>query len=108
MAIESLNLNENVHTVSIRKPDCPVLSILCQSRPFETRTQKSGFGMVASLDSFIKKRVIINILFMTKGSRLAEEKVRSGFQVVAAILFLPSESRTNIVGTDLFVQLSNG
>jgi hypothetical protein len=30
----------------------------------------SGFGMVASLDRFIKKRVIKNILFMTKRSRL--------------------------------------
>jgi hypothetical protein len=30
--------------------------------------------MVASLDRFIKKRVIKNILFMKKRSRLAEEK----------------------------------
>jgi hypothetical protein len=63
-------------TVGIRKPDRVRLSdsILCQSRPFESRTQMSGFWMVASLDRFTKKRVIKNILLMTKRSRLAKEK----------------------------------
>jgi hypothetical protein len=39
-------------------------------RPFENRTSRSGFRMVTSLDRFIKKRVIKNILFLTKRSRL--------------------------------------
>jgi hypothetical protein len=38
--------------------------------------------MTASLDRFIKKRVIKNILFMTKQSRLDVKKLRSGFQMV--------------------------
>ena len=49
-----------------------------KTRPFEIRTFCPDF----SLDRFIKKRVIKNILFMQKWSRLAEENVRSGFQMV--------------------------
>jgi hypothetical protein len=41
--------------------------------PFENRTKKFSFRRV-SLDRFIKKRFIKNILFTTKRSRLAEEK----------------------------------
>jgi hypothetical protein len=44
---------------------------------------KFGFPMVGpSLDRFIKKRAIKNILFMPKQSRLAEEKVRSGYRTI--------------------------
>jgi hypothetical protein len=68
--------------------------------PFETRTQKSGFRMVASLDRFIKKRVIKNNLFMPKRSRLVRKNIRSGLQMVSAILFLPFESRTYLSGPD--------
>jgi hypothetical protein len=41
--------------------------------PFDNRTYLSGFQM-ASLDRFIKKRVIKNMLFMTKQSRLEVKK----------------------------------
>jgi hypothetical protein len=68
-----------VCTVPLRKPNRVQLSdsILCQSDhsiagPFETRTQKFGFRMVASLDRFIKKRVMNKIFFMLKRSRLAK------------------------------------
>jgi hypothetical protein len=50
--------------------------------PFDNRTYLSGFWMV-SLDCFIKKRVIKNILFMPKRSRLeVKKKLWSGFQMV--------------------------
>jgi hypothetical protein len=51
-------------------------------RPFENWTFASGFRMVASLDRFIKKRAIKNILFMPNWSRLEVKKLRSGFQMV--------------------------
>jgi hypothetical protein len=40
--------------------------------PFEVRTFLSGFLMIASLDRFIKKRVMNKIFVMPKQSRLAE------------------------------------
>jgi hypothetical protein len=56
--------------------------------------------MVASLDHFIKKRVITNILFMTKRSRLVRKyaiRFSNGKNKMAAklaaILFLPFENR---------------
>jgi hypothetical protein len=57
-----------------------------KTEPFEIRTNSSGFQMVTSLDRFMKKSVITNILFMTKRSRLAKENkfFRSGFQMALA------------------------
>ena len=40
--------------------------------PFEIQTFLSGFRIDTSLDRFIKKRAIKNILFMTKQPRLAK------------------------------------
>jgi hypothetical protein len=52
---------DDFNTVSIRKPDCLVLSnsILCKSRPFDSRTiQKTGQkSAVASLDRFKRKEL---------------------------------------------------
>jgi hypothetical protein len=48
--------------------------------PFESRKKKSE----TSLDRFIKKSVIRNILFMPKRSRLVR-KYRSGFQMADTI-----------------------
>jgi hypothetical protein len=58
-----------------------IISISVRSRAFEILTNGSGFWMVTSLDRFIEKRIIKNILFMPKQSRLAEN-FRSGFQMV--------------------------
>jgi hypothetical protein len=65
-------------TVNNRNPDRTVLSDSILVRlakglvfePFENQTNKSGFQMVASLDRFVKKRVMKKIFFITKGSRL--------------------------------------
>jgi hypothetical protein len=51
-------------------------------RPFENRTFVFGFRMVASLDRFIKKRAIKNILFMPKWSRLELKKTSVRFSNV--------------------------
>ena len=58
-------------THNIQKPNRGWFSdsILCQYRTFDIRTKMSGFRM-ASLVCIIKKRVINNILFITKRSRL--------------------------------------
>jgi hypothetical protein len=74
------------------------------ARPFESRKKSP----VTSLDRFIKKSVIRNILFMSKRSRLVRKNIRSGFQMVSAILFLPLESRTNRSSPDhLKVELTS-
>jgi hypothetical protein len=55
--------------------------------------------MVASLDGFIKKRVMNKIFFMPKQSRLVRKcpvRLSDGRNKMAAILFLPSESQTQI------------
>ncbi len=54
-------------------------------RPFENWTFASGFRMAASLDRFIKKRVMNKIFFMPKWSSLAGKKVRSGFRMDSEI-----------------------
>jgi hypothetical protein len=64
--------------------------------------------MVASLDKFIKKRVIKNILFIPKRSRLLRKspvRLSYGRNKMAA---KPFESRTNIAGSDKKVRVSNG
>jgi hypothetical protein len=43
------------------------------TKPLENRTFQSGFRMVASLDRFIKKRVMNKIFFMPKRSRLVRK-----------------------------------
>jgi hypothetical protein len=48
-------------------------------RPFENRTFASRFRIVASLDCFIKKRIMNKIFFVAKRFRLAEEKIPVGF-----------------------------
>jgi hypothetical protein len=65
-------------------------------RPFENQTFAPRFQMVASLHRFIKKRVMNKIFFIPKRSRLAEKKVRSGFQMVKTKL-QPFENRTKIL-----------
>jgi hypothetical protein len=86
-------------SVPIRKLDHIRLSdsILCQSRPFDSQTIRNPEKKcpVTSLDRFIKKSVIKNILFVAKRSRLVRKNIRSGFQMVSVILFLPFESRIN-------------
>jgi hypothetical protein len=73
------------NTVPIRKPN----------RVWDS--DLSGFQMVkTSLDRFINKGHKKNILFMTKRSRLAVQKVRSGFQMVKT-KWRPFESRTQKV-----------
>jgi hypothetical protein len=66
------------NTVNHRIPNCGWYSdsILCQSRTFDSRTIRKPdfFVRFSSLDRFIKKRVIKNILFVTKRSRLRSLK----------------------------------
>jgi hypothetical protein len=76
----------NLNTVNIQIPNRGRYSdsILCQSRTSHSRTIRKPdfFVRFSSLDRFIKKRVIKNILFMTKRSRLEVKKLWFGFQMV--------------------------
>jgi hypothetical protein len=66
------------------------------AKPFENRTKKSGFQLVASLDRFIKKILMNKIFFMPKWSRLEVKKLRSGFQMVKT-KWRPFDNRTKKV-----------
>ena len=56
----------------------------------------SGFRMLASLDRFIKKIVIKNILFMPKRSRLGDKKHSKSGQICPVLEWL--ENRTYLSG----------